>query len=150
MSHLDVLVTMRDQIRNEEYSSALKVGRSELGRGYHSSELLVLMATAGQLGDGTDCSLDEVRAWLEQAVKLDPQNVDAQLELGHFLDAVVGEPTLAIPVFEAALGRAVDFLDAALEAINSTSNSQDDATRERVRAIRERASILLGTEFEKE
>src|SRR5688500_16812473 len=71
-------------IAGKNYESALHMGRSELERGCGSSDLLLLMATAGQLSDGNSCSLDEVRGWLEQATIRSPESVEAWLELGHF------------------------------------------------------------------
>jgi hypothetical protein len=144
MSHLDTLAAMRAQIREKDYTGALRLGRSELERGRDSSELLVLMATAGLLGDGEQCTIDEVREWLERAVKLDPHSVDAQLELGHFLDAVADEPQLAIPVFKGALEKSIDFLETALDGLDLTAELQDQETKEDIKALRERASKLLG------
>lgn len=142
MSHLEKLATMRVQIA-KNYSGALQVGRSEIARGCDSSELLVLMAAAALLGEGEECSLDEVREWLERAVKCDPQNIDAHLELGHFLDAVADETSVAVPVFETALEKTIDFLETDLDGLNSTAGLQDAETQERVRALLARASRLL-------
>jgi hypothetical protein len=143
MSHLETLAVMRGQVAEKDYSGALRLGRSELEHGRDSSQLLVLMATAGLLGDGEQCSLDEVREWLERAVKYAPQDVDAQLELGHFLDAVADEPRLAIPIFKAALGKAIEFLETALDGLDSTAGLHDQETQDHVRALRARASKLL-------
>jgi lipopolysaccharide biosynthesis regulator YciM len=145
MSHIENLATMRAQIARKNYSDALRLGRSEIARGCDSSELLVLMATAALLGEGEECSLEEVREWLERAVECDPRNVDAHLELGHFLDTVVDESSVAIPVFETALEKTINLLETALDGLNSTAGLQDTKTQERVRALLARASRLLSS-----
>jgi uncharacterized membrane-anchored protein len=81
-SHSEALALMRARIAAKDYSVALQMGRAEMERSCDSSALLVLMSTAAQLGEGLDCSLDEIRDWLERAVKTDPQSVDALLEIG--------------------------------------------------------------------
>jgi hypothetical protein len=62
--HHDKLAAMRIEIANKNYEKALQLGRSEIERGCDSSDLLLLMATAGQLSEGDSCSLDDVRMWL--------------------------------------------------------------------------------------
>lgn len=145
VSHHDRLAAMRRAIAEQDYEHALQIGRAEMDRGCDSSEVLLLLATAGQLSEGNSCSLDEVRGWLERATELDPGNAEAWMELGHFLDAVADQPQLAVFAFERALEKSVAVLEATLDGLESTSSSQDAATRERLEHVRRQASELLRT-----
>jgi tetratricopeptide (TPR) repeat protein len=127
MSHFDQIALVRSHMKEERYAEAVEVGRSELARQVDSSELLVLMANAVMLGDGNSGTLEEARAWLERAITSDPQNVEARLELGHFLDAVAGEPNEAARVFESAAELSLRQIDDALGGLVSVG---DDTTRE--------------------
>jgi lipopolysaccharide biosynthesis regulator YciM len=140
MTHIHALAAMRADMRSRDYDRAVRIGRAELERDRESPELLVLLAMAAQLADdGAGVPLDEVRFWLERAADSDPRNIDARLELGHFLDAVAEPPALAVDTFEAALEQAVEFVEAALEGLASVAESGDPDTVERVRDLRERA-----------
>ena len=141
--HHDRLAAMRRAIVDKNYEQALQIGRAEMERGCDSSDLLLLLAAAGQLSEGTSCSLDDVRGWLEQATQLNPDNADAWMELGHFLDAVADQPQLAVSAFERALEKSVAVLQTTLDGLESTSSSQDEATRERLDHLRLHASELL-------
>lgn len=136
---------MRRAIADKNYEQALQIGRAEMDRGCDSSDLLLLLATAGQLSEGDSCSLDEVRGWLERATQLSPDHAEAWMELGHFLDAVVDQPQLAVSAFERALEKTVAVLEATLDGLESTSSSQDEATRERLEGLRRHAGTLLST-----
>jgi len=138
------LTSMRREIAAKNYEQALQTGRDEIERGHESSDLLLLMATAGQLSEGDSCSLDDVRGWLERATQLSPDNDEAWMDLGHFLDAVADQPQLATSAFENALRRSLDILATALDGLESTELSHDEATRERVNSLRRRAATLLG------
>jgi hypothetical protein len=142
-THSETLALIRARIAATDYSVALQIGRAEVERGCDSSALLVLMSTAAQLGEGLDCSLDEIREWLERAVKGDPQSVDALLELGFFLDVVADASELAIPRFENAIELSMSFLSVALAGLRATGDSQDETMQERVQSLRERATKLL-------
>jgi lipopolysaccharide biosynthesis regulator YciM len=144
MTHIHALAAMRADMRSRDYARAVRTGREELERERESSELLVLLAMAAQLADdGAGVTLDEVRFWLERAADSDPRNVDARLELGHFLDAVADRPTLAVDTFAAALEQAVEFVEAALDGLTSAAENADAATVERVMELRERAAERL-------
>jgi lipopolysaccharide biosynthesis regulator YciM len=144
MTHIHALAAMRADMRSRDYLRAVRTGRTELERGRESSELLVLMAMAAQLADdGAGVTLDEVRFWLERAADSDPRNVDARLELGHFLDSVAADPTLAVDTFEAALEQAVEYVEAAMEGLASVAEGADPDTVERVQDLRERAAERL-------
>lgn len=143
MSHQDRLAAIRLEIAAENYENALQMGRAELEQGQDSPDLLVLMATAGQLSGGDTCSLEEVRDWLEQATTASPENIEAWLELGHFLDAVVDEPSLAAAAFETAFKKSIDRLEATLDGLHSTAPSHDEATRDRLNDLRAYALKLL-------
>jgi hypothetical protein len=145
VSHHDRLAAMRRAIAEQDYEHALQIGRAEMERGCDSSDLLLLLATAGQLSEGTSCSLDDVRGWLEQATQLNPDNAEAWMELGHFLDAVADQPQLAVFAFERSLEKSVAVLQTTLDGLESTSSSQDEATRERLDHLRRHASELLRT-----
>ena len=145
VSHHDGLAAMRRAIADRNYEQALQIGRAEMDRGCDSSDLLLLLATAGQLSEGTGCSLDDVRGWLERATQLNPDNAEAWMELGHFLDAVADQPQLAVSAFERALEKSVAVLRATLDGLESTSSSQDQVTRERLDQLRRQASELLRT-----
>jgi hypothetical protein len=145
MSHSDRLTAIRTEIAGKNYESALQMGRSELERGCGSSDLFLLMATAGQLSDGNSCSLDEVRGWLEQATITSPDNLEAWLELGHFLDAVADEPQLAASAFARALEKSVAFLEATLDGLGSTEPSHDEAMQGRLSELRQHALKLLSS-----
>jgi tetratricopeptide (TPR) repeat protein len=145
VSHHDRLAAMRRAIAEQDYEHALQIGRAEMERGCDSSDLLLLLATAGQLSEGTSCSLDDVRGWLEQATQLNPDNAEAWMELGHFLDAVADQPQLAVSAFERSLEKSVAVLQTTLDGLESTSSSQDEATRERLDHLRRHASELLRT-----
>jgi hypothetical protein len=143
VSHHDQLAMMRKELTDQHYEQALRIGRAEIDRGCDSADLLLLMATAGQLSEGNSCSLDEVRGWLERAAQRSPGNAETWIELGHFLDAVADQPQLAASAFEKALGASLETLAAALEGLESTSLSQEEATRERVSGLcRDRLSLL--------
>lgn len=103
------------------------------------------MATAGQLGDGSSCSLDDVRGWLDQATSLSPDSPETWLELGHFLDAVADEPQLAASAFETALEKSLAFLVATLDGLGSTAPSQDDAMKQRLTEVRQYVVSLLNS-----
>jgi hypothetical protein len=135
MSHLDQVALLRRQLTQKEYSEAISTGRRELASGCDSSELLVLMATAVLLSDGSGGSLDEARQWLERAANGDPRNVDASLELAHFLDAVADEPELAATVFESAALHAIKYLEDALAGLASVGHAGVD--------LRSRATEIL-------
>lgn len=137
--------SVRERLDGRAYAEALTLGRAELARGCVSSELLVPMATAAQLGDGTDCSLDEVREWLERAVEADPLNLEAKVELGHFLDAVVDEPALAGSAFLDAMDGAMNFIGEATEGLRSAREDPNKETEERMRGLAERVSAMLGS-----
>jgi lipopolysaccharide biosynthesis regulator YciM len=144
MSHIHALAEMRADMRSSDYARALRTGRAELDRGRESAELLVLLAMAAQLAEPQDgITQDDVRFWLERAADADVRNVDARLELGHFLDSVAGSPALAVDAFEAAFEQAAEFVEAALEGLSSTVENADESTVERVRTIRERAAERL-------
>lgn len=145
VSHHDRLAAMRRAIAEQDYEQALQIGRAEMDRGCDSSEVLLLLATAGQLSDGNSCSLDDVRGWLERATELNPSNAEAWMELGHFLDAVADQPQLAVSAFERALEKSVAVLEATLDGLESTSSSQDAATRERLDHVRRHVGELLRT-----
>src|SRR3954464_8801715 len=145
MSHPDRLTAIRIEIAGKNYENALQMGRSELERGCGSSDLLLLMATAGQLADGSSCSLDDVRGWLEQATITSPESAEAWLELGHFLDAVADEPQLAASAFERALENSVAFLEATLDGLGSTASSHDAAMQVRLSDLRQHALRLLSS-----
>ena len=134
MSHLDQITVMQRHIAEQNYSEAILVGRHELASGCDSSELLVLLATAVLLSDGKNGSLDEARQWLERAAKGDPRNVDASLELAHFLDAVVAEQQLASQVFESAALQALGYLEDALAGLGSTGNAAPEV-RQRIAEV---------------
>jgi tetratricopeptide (TPR) repeat protein len=145
VSHHDRIVAMRRAIADKNYEQALQIGRAEMERGRDSSEVLLLLATAGQLSEGNSCSLDDVREWLERATELSPDNAEAWMELGHFLDAVADQPQLAVFAFERALEKSVAVLEATLVGLESTSSSQDAATRERLDHVRRHAGALSRT-----
>jgi hypothetical protein len=134
---------MRRAIAEQNYEQALQIGRAEMERGCDSSDVLLLLATAGQLSEGNSCSLDDVRGWLERATELSPDNAEAWMELGHFLDAVVDQPQLAVFAFERGLEKSVAVLEVTLDGLESTSSSQDEATRERLDHLRQRVSKRL-------
>jgi hypothetical protein len=136
---------MRRAIAEQDYEQALQIGRAEIERGCGSSEVLLLLATAGQLSEGNSCSLDDVREWLERATELNPGNAEAWMELAYFLDAVADQPQLAVSAFERALEKSVAVLEATLDGLQSTSSSQDAATRERLDQLRRHAGELLRT-----
>lgn len=142
-SYLDRLAAMRTAIAEKNYEQALQIGRAEMDRGCDSSDLLLLLATAGQLSEGDSCSLDDVHGWLERATQLNPDNAEAWMELGHFLDAVADQPQLAVSAFENALEKSVAVLEATLDGLESTSSSQDEATRERLAHLCQRAGKRL-------
>jgi hypothetical protein len=141
----DRLTAIRAQIANKNYEDAVRLGRAVLDGGCSSSDLLLLMATAGQLGDGSSCTLDEVRGWLEQATSFSPESPEPWLELGHFLEAVADEPRLAASAFERALEKSVDALAATLDGLDSTSSSHDEEMRGRLRKLRQDAIQRLGS-----
>jgi lipopolysaccharide biosynthesis regulator YciM len=144
MSHIHALAEMRADMRSSDYARAVRTGRAELERGRESTELLVLLAMAAQLAEPQDgITQDDVRFWLERAADADVRNVDAQLELGHFLDAVADTPPLAVDAFSAALEQSLEFVEAALDGLTSAVETADDTTVERVREIRERAAERL-------
>jgi hypothetical protein len=145
MNHPDRLTAIRIEIAGKNYEGALQMGRSELERGCGSPDLLLLMATAGQLSDGNSCSLDEVRGWLEQATITSPESVEAWLELGHFLDAVADEPQLAASAFTRALENSVALLEATLDGLGSTASSHDAAMQARLSELRQYALRLLNS-----
>jgi tetratricopeptide (TPR) repeat protein len=136
---------MRTAIAEQNYEQALQIGRAEMERGCDWSDLLLLLATAGQLSEGSSCSLDDVCGWLKRATQLSPDNAEAWMELGHFLDAVADQPQQAVSAFESALEKSVAVLEATLDGLESTSSSQDEATRERLDQLRGHASELLRT-----
>lgn len=143
VSHHDRLAAMRTAIVEKNYEQALQMGRAEMDRGCDSSDLLLLLAAAGQLSEGDSCTLDDVHGWLERATQLNPDNAEAWMELGHFLDAVADQPQLAVSAFEKALEKSVAVLEATLDGLESTSSSQDEATRERLDHLRQRAGKRL-------
>jgi lipopolysaccharide biosynthesis regulator YciM len=144
VSHIHALAEMRADMRSSDYARAIRTGRAELERGRESTELLVLLAMAAQLAEPQDgVTQDDVRFWLERAADADVRNVDAQLELGHFLDNVADTPSLAVDAFDAALEQAIEFVEAALEGLTSAVESADESTVDRVRKIRERAADRL-------
>jgi hypothetical protein len=143
MHYQDRLAAMRTEIAGEHYDNALEMGRAELERGCGSSDVLLLMATAGQLSDGNNCSLDEVHGWLKQATIMSPESPEAWLELGHFLDAVADEPQLAASAFEKALEKSVGCLAATLDGLGSTSSLHDEAMQGRLSELRKYALSLL-------
>jgi lipopolysaccharide biosynthesis regulator YciM len=144
VSHIHALAEMRADMRSSDYARAVRTGRAELERGRESTELLVLLAMAAQLAEPLDdVTQDDVRFWLERAADADIRNVDAQLELGHFLDAVAGTPALAVDAFGAALEQAIDFVEAALGGLTSAVETADESTVDRVRKMREGAAERL-------
>jgi lipopolysaccharide biosynthesis regulator YciM len=144
VSHIHALAEMRADMRSSDYARAVRIGRVELDRGRESTELLVLLAMAAQLAEPQDgITQDDVRFWLERAADADVRNVDAQLELGHFLDNVADTPALAVDAFAAALEQSIEFVEAALEGLTSAVETADEATVERVRKIRELAAERL-------
>lgn len=145
VSHHDRLSAMRRAIAEQNYEQALQIGRAEVDRGCDSSDLLLLLATAGQLSEGDSCSLDDVHGWLERATEVSPDNAEAWMELGHFLDAVADQPQLAASAFERALEKSLAVLEATLDGLESNSSSQDEAMRERVDNLRRHAAKLLST-----
>ena len=138
-THSKIVATLRTQLANRQYADALEGARAALGRGYDSSEVLILATCAGQLGEGDDCTLDEIRLWLEQAAAGDPRNVEAPMELGHFLDAVADEPSAAARAFDSALERSIDLLEVTLDGIASTIDERDAKDRARLQELLERA-----------
>jgi lipopolysaccharide biosynthesis regulator YciM len=144
MSHIHALAAMRADMRSRDYARAVRTGRAELEIGRESSELLVLLAMAAQLCEPQDgVTNDDVRFWLERAADSDVRNVDARLELGHFLDAVGDEPDHAVDAFAAALDQAVEFVEAAMDGLASAAETAEDDTVERVRELREGAMSRL-------
>jgi len=139
----NMLAAMRAKLADGGYEEALEIGRNEIERGCGSSDLLLLMATAGQLSDGVSCSLEDIRAWLEQASQDSPDNPEAWLELGHFLDAVADQPQLAASAFQKALERSVAALEAALEGLDSTASTHDEGRQAHIDDLRRRAQALL-------
>lgn len=138
-THSAVVASLRARLASHQYAEALKEARSALAEGFDSSDVLILAATAGQLGDGEDCSLGEIRSWLEQAAAADPRNAEAHIELGHFLDAVMDEPQAAVYAFDTALAASVDRLDATLDGIVSSVDARDVQRNARLRALLDRA-----------
>jgi lipopolysaccharide biosynthesis regulator YciM len=144
VSHIHALAEMRADMRSSDYARAVRTGRVELDRGRESTELLVLLAMAAQLAEPQDgITQDDVRFWLERAADADVRNVDAHLELGHFLDNVADTPALAVDAFEAALEQSIEFVEAALDGLASAVETADEATVDRVRKIRELAAERL-------
>ncbi len=67
-----------------------------------NSQLYLIWADLVQLQEHPQHSLDEARAALETAIKLDDGSPAALLELGHYLDAVEDDPKAAAATFAQA------------------------------------------------
>lgn len=107
---LDNLDALR---RNGDHDEALRLANELLTQMPLSGELLVRVGLLLQLVRD-EGSLDEIEEKLGSAVVCAPSNVDASIELGHFLYAVRDKSNEALPYFESAREKAETLLKEAL------------------------------------
>jgi hypothetical protein len=134
---------LRASLKEGRYADVLQIGRERIKQGIESSELLILMSTAGQLSEADICSLQEVKEWLELAIEIDPDNINAKVELGHFLDAVMDDHQPAMAMFESAVEGAIELLKSALDGLGSAVDETNGDEQEHLKALQRRALELL-------
>lgn len=138
MTHSDEVTTVRQLVKEGRYAEALEHGRNELRLERDSSELLVLMANAALLGDGSNTSFEEIQAWLERARATDPKNIETILDLAHFFDSVVDQAEMATSNFGIAANLALQYLKEAiigLQSVGGLSASVQQGIRRDLKAI---------------
>lgn len=99
--YCNVLQRVADLQRREDFDGALRMVDELLAHNPHSSALHLRRAILLQLSP-TDGPLEDVEQALQLACAFDDTNIEARLEMGHFLDAVRDLPRESLEQFIAA------------------------------------------------
>ncbi len=99
--------------RDKKFGEALRAVNELMPSAPYAGELLVRLGMLLQVVDD-DSTLEKVETALRAAETCAPGNLDASIELGHFLYAVRDQPREALVHFEAAHEKATTSLKDAL------------------------------------
>ncbi len=105
---------VNSQMSRGSYSAALQAVESLLDQWPGAAPLHILRAELIQLGDESGPSLDEAKKSLAEALKADPNSIEALIEQGHFQFAVDDDAKAAAKTFEKAIAASAKMLVAAL------------------------------------